>query len=261
MRRPLTAFALAAAGALCFSVGSATAATYVVKVTEADLTPGGHWFRADTRPPGTGVFEVGPGTPPRGRGSFELSTPLGPVTNPGAAKVQLLTNLFDRLPLRYIDGIGYQTYRDPSSTGFPAGVNTLNIRVDLDGNGTADAYMVYEPYQDLGNAAVLTGVWQPWDAYRAGAARWWISGTASPTCTQATPCPWATIITLHPMATVREAPSCGPGSAPKSPCPGSLGVNQGSNNPGVISNADALYVSGYGSKVIFDFEPGRGGHN
>ena len=40
----------------------------------------------------------------------------------------------------------------------------------------------------------------------------------------------------------------------KAPCPGSLGVNQGSFNSGIVSNADALYVSVSGNKTTFDFE-------
>jgi hypothetical protein len=253
MRRSLIAIASAFAALASVGVASASAATYTVKVTPANLAPGGHWYTADTRPPGTGTFVDGPATPPYGQGSFELNTPLGPLTAPGAAKVQLFTDLFDGLALRYVDGVGYSTYRHAESIGFPAGVNTINMRVDLDGNGTADAYIVYEPYQDQGNGAVLSGVWQNWDAYRGGAARWWVSN-AEPACTQATPCPWSVIVGLHPNATVREGAGCGTGAAPKSPCPGSFGVNQGSNNPGIISNADGLYLSVYNQKLVFDFE-------
>jgi hypothetical protein len=239
-----------AAGVLCAGAASASAATYTVRVTESDVSPAGHWSRADTRPPGTGTFVAGPATPPLGQGSFELDTPLGPVTKPGAAKVQLLTDLFDRLPLRYIDGVGYSTFRHPSPpSAFIAAVVALNIRVDLDGNGTTDAYMVYEPYQDLGNGAVVPGIWQSWDAYRAspagGTAKWWIS-RGSPTCSQATPCTWSTIVSLHPNATIREGADFR----------GSFGVNQGSNNPEITSNADALYLSAFRHKVVFDFEPG-----
>jgi hypothetical protein len=247
VRRSLTALAVVAAGMLCIGAVSASAATYTVKVTESDVSPAGHWSRADTRPPGTGTFVAGPATPPIGQGSFELNTPLGPVIKPGAAKVQLLTDLFDRLPLRYVDGVGYSTFRHGDSTGFIAGDAALNIRVDLDGNGTTDAYMVYEPYQDFGNAAVLSDVWQSWDSYRGGTARWWIS-RGSPTCSQATPCTWSAIVALHPNATIREGTDF----------QGSFGVNQGSNNPGVVSNADALYLSVFGQKVVFAFEPGRG---
>ena len=215
-------------------------------VTPADLAPGGDWHTADTRPPGTGTFEQGPATPPLGTGSFELST----ITNP--EKVQLFTDDYDGVPLADIDGIGYSTYRDPASTGFIAGVAALNLRVDLTGDGAPDAYMVYEPYQDQGNAAVLTGVWQDWDAYGAGAAKWWIN-TGAGGCGQNTPCTWSTIVATFPSATIEEGPNCGPGGV-KSPCPGSLGLNQGSFNSGIISNADALYVSVSGTETTYDFE-------
>ena len=70
--------------------------------------------------------------------------------------------------------------------------------------------MVYEPYQDQGNAAVQTGVWQDWDAYRGGAAKWWIN-TGAGGCGQATPCTWATIAGRFPNATIEEGVNCGPG--------------------------------------------------
>jgi hypothetical protein len=113
--------------------------------------------------------------------------------------------------------------------------------------------MVYEPYQDQGNAAVQTGVWQEWDAYNGGAARWWIN-TGAGGCGQATPCTWSAIVAAFPDATIEEGVNCGPGGV-TSPCPGSLGLNQGSFNSGIISNADALFVSVDGSKTTFDFEP------
>jgi hypothetical protein len=244
MKKVLSAIALSVSMLMLYG-GVANAADSTQVVTAADLA-GGHWYTADTRPPGTGTFEQGPATPPLGAGSFELRTP------DNTAKVQLFTDLYDGTALSSIDGIGYSTYRDPESTGFVAGTSALNIRVDLDGNGSADAYMVYEPYQDQGNAAVQTGVWQDWDAYQGGNAKWWLN-TGAGGCGQATPCTWSTIVATFPNATVREAPNCGPGGV-KAPCPGSLGLNQGSFNSGIVSNADALYVSVGGNRTTFDFE-------
>ena len=228
-------------------VGAAQAADATVVVTPADLA-GGDWYTADTRPPGTGEFVNGPAAtpPPLGVGSFKLSTP------DGNAKVQLFTDEYDGDALADIDGIGYSTYRDPASTGFVAGVAALNLRVDLDNNGSPEAYMVFEPYQDQGNAAVQTGAWQDWDAYRGGAARWWIN-TGAGGCGQGTPCTWNAIKLAFPTATIEEGVNCGPAGI-KAPCPGSLGINQGSGNPGIISNADALYVSIDGDKTTYDFE-------
>ena len=224
--------------------GSALAAPATETVTPASLGDG--WYPADTRPPGTGTFENGPATPPLGIGSFELSTP------DNVAKVQLFTDRYDGVALADIDGIGYSTYRDAASTGFIAGVAALNMRVDLTGDGNPDVYMVYEPYQDQGNAAVQTGVWQTWDAYQGGGALWWINSGAGG-CGQDTPCEWNDIVEAFPSATIQEGVNCGPGGV-VAPCPGSLGVNQGSFNSGIISNVDALYVSVGGEKTTFDFE-------
>ncbi len=250
MKRLLCAIALALGLITVFSAPASAQDTTEV-VTPADLV-GGDWYTSDTRPPGTGNFEEGPATPPLGTGSYELRTP------DSTAKVQLFTDQYDGTALADVDGIGYSTYRDPSSTGFEAGVAALNIRIDVTGDGDPDRYMVYEPYQDEGNAAVQTGVWQDWDAYKGGSAQWWLSGgvvNGEPNpCPQSNPCSWDEIVALYPNATIEEGTSCGPGAAPVSPCPGSLGVNQGSSNPGIVSNVDALYVSVDGERTTFDFE-------
>jgi len=235
--------AIALVGLTSGSAAYAASSTTVV-VTPDDVGTG--WQTADTRSPGTGTFEQGPVTPPLGTGSFELQT----LTNP--EKVQLFTNAYDGVRLADLDGIGYSTYRDPASTGFVAGVAALNLRIDLTGDGSPDAYLVYEPYQDQGNAAVLTGVWQDWDAYRGGAAKWWVN-TGAGGCGQATPCTWTAVVAAFPDATIEEGVNCGPGGV-KAPCPGSLGLNQGSFNSGTISNADALYVSVSGDRTTYDFE-------
>jgi hypothetical protein len=236
-------FGIAAGVAAILGITAALAATTVV------VTPTfSNWFSADTRAAGTATFEAGPATPPLGIGSLELRTP-------GAAdKVQRLTNLYNGTALSTIDGIGYSTYRDPAATApFTAGVASINLRVDTNGDTLPDVYMVYEPYQDMGNAAVLTGVWQNWDAYRGGAAKWWIN-TGAAGCGQATPCTFATIVAALPGATIREGLNCGPAGVTV-PCPGSLGVNQGSGNGGFHTNVDALYVSVGGNRTTFDFEP------
>jgi hypothetical protein len=233
--RIVAATALAVSVGLPF-MGSAQAATTEEDVTVADL--GVNWFPGDTRPPGTGTFENGPATPPLGTGSFELRT----ITNP--EKVQLLTDDYAGTALADIDGLSYASYRDPASTGFIAGTTALNLRVDTNADTVADRYFVFEPYQDLGNAAVQTGVWQTWDAIRGGAARWWVSGPANP-CSQNTPCTWTTLLATFPGATIQEGADA---------FRGSLGFNQGSFNSGTISNADALSVTVGDDTTVYDFE-------
>ena len=245
MKRLLCAVALAISASMMFG-GVANAADTTEVVTAAEVNSGGDWYSADTRLPGTGLFENGPLTPPLGTGSFELSTPTS------TSKVQLFTDRYDGVALDDIDGIGYSSYREPGSTGDVA-MAALNLRVDTNDDNTPDAYMVYEPYQDLGSAAVQTGVWQSWDAYRGGAAKWWFN-TGFGGCAQATPCTWNTIVNdFSSSLTIEEGTSCGPGNV-VTPCPGSLGLNQGSGNGGVVSNADALYVDTGGNKTTFDLE-------
>jgi hypothetical protein len=249
MKRLLIAVALTSS-VLLSGVAAAKADT-TVTVTAANFASGGHLFTSDTRGTGTGVFVFGPAGAPIGSGSFQLSTP---DTN---AKVQLFTDVYSGTPLSTIQGIGYSTYQ-VAPIGSPAMVG-LNIRVDLNGDTVPDAYMVFEPYQDLGNAAIVSGTWQNWDAYRGGAAKWWISNGGSGTgvggCGQNTPCTWNQILVNYPSAAVREGISCGNATFPKPVCPGSIGLNQGSSNAGAISNADALYVTLGGVKTIFDLEP------
>lgn len=239
MKKKISICVALIAGALA-STAVAPAVAATVKVTAGDVDAGS-WFTADTRPGASWAFEAGPATPPLGSGSLELTTPLG------SAKVQMLTDAYVGTRLADVDGIGYSTYRDPASTGFVAGLPSLNLRVDLDGGGSPDVYMVYEPYQDQGNAAVLTGVWQNWDAHAAGDAEWWIN-TGAGGCPQATPCTWDEILTAFPDATIREGADF----------PGSLGVNQGSGNPGLVTNADALRVSVAGQATTYDFDPAVG---
>jgi hypothetical protein len=237
---------LLVAALVCAAMLSAVAtagAAGTTAVTPASYAPGGHWYTSDTRGTGTGTFENGPATPPAGSGSFEANTP------DASAKVQLFTDLYDGTRLADIDGIGYSTYNETAGVAMVA----INMRVDLTGDGQPDAYMVYEPYQDEGNAALQQNVWQSWDAYKGGAAKWWINSGAAG-CGQSTPCAWSTIVAAFPNATIEEGTSCGNATFPKLACPGSLGLNQGSGNGGVRSNGDALYVSVSGNKTTFDLE-------
>src|SRR3954469_24356670 len=100
MRRLLVAVALTSSALMSGGMVAAAKADSVVTVTPADFAPGGHWFTGDTRPAGTGLFTGGPLAPPLGTGSFQLSTP------DTAAKVQLLTNLYNGTKLAAVQGIG-----------------------------------------------------------------------------------------------------------------------------------------------------------
>lgn len=247
MKKLLIAAALVTSALMFGGIATASADSTTTVVTPANLAPGGHWYTSDTRGTGTGTFENGPGSPPLGTGSFELRTP------DSTAKVQLFTDLYAGTRLDSIDGIGYSTYLQAAAEPGVA-MAAINMRVDLTGDGQPDAYMVYEPYQDRGNSAIVPNTWQSWDAYRGGEAKWWVSTGIDGECGQNSPCTWNHILELRPDATIEEGATCGNATFPKPVCPGSLGFNQGSGNPGAVSNADALYVSVGDDTTTFDFE-------
>ena len=238
-------------GATAFSTGfepfvTSTSATTVV--TEIDDTD---WFAADTRLGGLLEFAKPAYGGSIGDGAAVLST-----TASSSAKVQLFTDEYGAdggTLLSDIDGLSYSTYRVTAPSGSPA-LPALNLRIDRDNDDVVDAYLVYEPYQDLGNAAVQDGVWQSWNGIRGGAAKWW-SGQL-PGCGQATPCTWSTIRSNWPLARVLEDPDSplNSPSAPPGPLNGSLGANLGSGNPGVTAAVDGLTVTVDGDRQIFDFD-------
>ena len=227
-------FALVALFAFGLPAGAAT--TKVI-VTESDVTrqaentpPIDNWVLY-TRNAGNGVFGTGPGTPPLGVGSLELSTPTG------ADKVTLFN--FDRIgtALGDIDAIGYATYR---TAGSLQQVAALNIQVDVNGAAPGGfTTLVFEPVYNTGQGAVVTGEWQTWDAYKGGNAIWWSSNPIPAAPNRDTFVSWNSIVAANPDAVIV----------------GGFGVNQGSGNPGLIAAVDALTIGANGDTTVYDFEP------
>ena len=243
-RSPLRRAAAVAitAGVAASCVLLAAPATAALPAATATVRPGdvggGGWFDADTRGNGSSTFSTTYGGTGGSSGALVMVAPVN------ADKVQMFTDQFAGTPLAGITGIGYSTFRAVAPAGSPT-LPALNIRADLDNSGTPEVYMVFEPYQDLGNAAVQTGVWQDWDAYRDGNAKWWIN-TGAGGCGQATPCAWSTIVAAFPVASIKEAAS---GFF------GSFGFNLGSFNAGVYAAVDMLTFATAAGSSTFDFEP------
>lgn len=213
-------------------------------VTESDVSrqvedtpPLNNWVLYTRAGTATGSFVLGPGHPPMGIGSLELSTPLP------TDKVSLFN--FDHIgtPLSSISGMGYATYRDPSSTAAPNQVPSINIQVDANGPSVPGGFttLVFEPVYNTSQGPIVPGTWQTWDAYNGGQAIWWssrpIEGCLVGPCYQT----WDTIIANNPNATIV----------------GGYGVNQGSGNGGLTASADALRLAYANVCVVYDFEPFR----
>ena len=183
---------------------------------------------------GTGSFILGPGTPPLGNGSFQISTPT-------SADKGFLYN-FDHVgtSLADIASISYRTYvSSPGSDSRQA--PSLNIQIDING-GTYQvgdfATLVFEPVYNTSQADVTLNTWQTWDAINSGSASWWATGSSSLCPPAGTFCTWNDVLTRYPNATIL----------------GGFGVNQGSYNAGLVGAFDALEIGYGGNSITYDFE-------
>lgn len=211
-----------------------------VVVTEDDVrrqlegTPPTHnWVLYTRVGAATGVFRTGPGNPPLGVGSLQLTTP-GP-----SDKVWLFNYDHVGTQLADIDAMSYATYR---TAGTGQQVASINIQVDVNGAAPGGfTTLVFEPVYNAGQGAVVDGQWQTWDAYNGGQAIWWSSNPIPGAPNRDTFVTWDAIVAANPDAVIV----------------GGFGVNQGSGNPALVSAVDALKLGYDGESVTYDFEPFR----
>lgn len=138
---------------------------------------------------GTAVvdFENGPATPPLGTGSLEFNLTSGTDTatvcndNVSGVLISDLTNL------------RYSTFVTSASTNQTP---YLVLNVDLDGNGSTDDRLFFEPNLQTSQTVQL-GIWQSWSAL--GGLWWSEDGTGS--ATQASPKSLSTILAAYGSAT------------------------------------------------------------
>jgi len=136
-----------------------------------------------------GSFVVGPSVPPLGTGSYEMATGPGgsgpPLPGGDSAglggKTWMGTEQFNGTLLSAITAFGYSTYIQASPGGNTITV-AINMYVDLDGNGTRDTTLVFEPYYSTVASGgtqpnLAVGAWQTWDAIQGGAAKWWYTAS------------------------------------------------------------------------------------
>jgi hypothetical protein len=224
---------------------SAVADCTPVVVTESDVTrqlentpPTNDWVlytRAGT-PPSAAVFVPGPATPPLGAGSLKLQT------NTGSEKVFLFNYEHVGTRLADINALGYSTYR---TAGNAQQVTALNMQVDYNGDAPGGfTTLVFEPVYNTAQGAVVNGEWQDWDAF--GDGRWWSTNAINGQCAGATTTcmrTWSQIVANNPDAVIT----------------GGYGFNQGSGNPALNVNVDALTI-GYNSVCFnYDMEPDADG--
>jgi uncharacterized repeat protein (TIGR01451 family) len=117
-------------------------------------------------------FQLGPGTPPLGAGSAQLS-----VGADGDSFNTFRYTGLNGVPLGSLTELEYSTYVQVDGSGGQAAYLLLNI--DFDGDQTAEDNLFFEPVYQTGayggdpvpnQGTVTTGVWQTWDALVGG---WW----------------------------------------------------------------------------------------
>lgn len=239
--------------ALGFVAHSAGAADSIV-VTNDDVArqqentpPTRDWVIYTRTPASLGTFVVGPEAPPLGVGSFEMRTPTG------SDKVFMFNFEHEGTPLVSIDDISYSTYRHGSSTAPADQVPAINLIIDFNGPAVAGGFstLVFEPVYNTTQGAVVVDEWQDWDAVDG---IWWSTRPINGMCASAAAAcrrPWSYIVANNPDAVIYQPTS------PLDATRGGFGVNQGSGNPGLIANTDALTIAYGGNSFVYDFEPYR----
>lgn len=217
---------------LAAAPAAATAATTTEKVYPDSTS----WFSADIRAPGAYDFVFGPADAPLGAGSLHLTTP------DSSSKVNLANLGLSGTPLADVDALSYYTYRSSASTGSP--VQAPSLQLTLSGssaqNATGFTTLVFEPIYNTDQGTITDDTWQRWDAFNGGEGVWWstrdLDGQPAFTGYRT----WSQIVAANPDAVVTAAY-----------------INQGSGNPGIDANVDAVTLGASGNATTYDFEPSK----
>lgn len=209
-----------------------------------------------------GSFVGGPAAPPLGVGSYRMTTGAGnsgpdlPQTGAGqGGKTWITTQQYDNTLLSGITQLGYSTYvaASPASAGNII-TPTLQFQVDLDGNGTRDSAMIFEPYYSTVASGgtqpnVALGQWQTWNA-RAG--KWWFNNATVFGCGQCAFPTFDAIIAAYPNAKIVTWYALTDGYGTQFVA----GMNSaGAPWTNFDGNIDAFTITVNAPNTTFDFEP------
>lgn len=157
----IKAGSLAAVAALLVAPSAFAASTVVVTPTD---TKG--WAQDDTRIGGSTTF-VSDSTSPWQDGALQLST-----DDTNTAKADYWHSA-EGTKLSEVTDLSYATKKLTASS--VSGTASYQLAMDVDGDGTWDTNLVYEPYWQEG-ATVTEGQWQTWDV---DSGLFWSSKTTS----------------------------------------------------------------------------------
>lgn len=213
----------AVAGALTLAAIVPTFAASTVVVTPSNLQG---WASTDVRGAGTLTYVNDP-TSPMPTGALQLTT-----SNSNTDKVDYMHAANTAL-----SSVTELSYATKQVSGPATADPSYQLPVDLNGDGTFDTTLVYEPYW---NGAVVPGTWQTWDV---AAGQLWSSKSytdpANLTCTVTAGAGGAPFYTLSALQTA---------------CPSAkvlgFGVNIGSYNPNYVVETDGVNFNG----TTYNFE-------
>lgn len=208
-------------------------------VTVSQVAANGWFFYQDAAPEGIdnslGSFVSGPGTPPAGNGSVEISTS-------GTSRPNLATYQFGGTPLADLTDLAYSTYNTSAGNGGPANrAGYLQFNVDFDGSDTWQRRLLFLPRD---NGIVLQDAWQQWDTINSGAGLWRYSGPTWPGTgiSGTTPRTWSDILASYPGVRIRISDPW-------------LGIRVGEPYAdGYTENLDAFVIGSGGNTTTYDFE-------
>jgi hypothetical protein len=220
--------AAAAMSVLAFAMPVLAAGVTVVTPTNTQgwtsVAPG-----ADTRTGGAVNF-VADSSAPSGSGALQLTTDATT-----SSKAQYMHAAPADTTLASVTELSYYTKQVGAS--FAQGDASYQLPVYLNGGTSGFTTLVFEPYQNTDQGAVVTGTWQQWDV---SAGQFWSSRTV--TCSGGTIQGSAGGPASYTLADINAT------------CPNAIvagfGVNIGSNNPSYNVETDLVSFNG----SAYDFE-------
>lgn len=189
-------------------------------------------------------FAVGPRPAPLGLGSLHLQTGAGTGANLGG-KAWLYLPALSGTALADLDAFSYRTFVSAASQAAPQLAASVNLQVDVDGDGARDTTLVFEPVYAPEQGAVVKDAWQSWDA---GAGKWWATVATKAFCSPACPFTLRDFVAAHPSARIVNW-----GDSP------ALAILAGQKAGGAWANfdgyVDRLVLGIRGAATTYDFEP------
>lgn len=200
-------------------------------------------FLQESGATGSGQFVPGPGSPPAGVGSANLTV------DSSADGWMVGTAAFAGVRLADIDALSYATYRTAGDASLaPALQFSINYDLGIPGATGWQGRLVFEPYRQPA-ATIPDATWQTWDTINSGNGVWWGSG-APAGCASGSPCTWNDVLATYPNAGINFND-------------GQFLAKAGSAGswPGFDGNVDNLAITINGAAYTFDLEPVLPVHN